>query len=50
MSNPLHEAAGRDLQLTWEVGLDYLADGRFVQIATERTSHTSAARTGRPNG
>jgi hypothetical protein len=37
MSNPLHEAAGRDLQLTWEVGLDYLADGRFVQIATERS-------------
>lgn len=36
MSNSLHEAASRDLRLTWEVGLDYLADGRFVQMAAER--------------
>jgi len=36
MSNLLHEAAKRDLQLTWDVGLDYLADGRFAQMAVER--------------
>ena len=35
MSNSLHEAA-RDFRLTWEVGLDYLADGRFVQMAAKR--------------
>ncbi len=36
MSNLLHEAAGPDLRLSWEVGLDYLADGRFAQMAVER--------------
>ena len=36
MSNLLHEASQRDLRLTWEVSLDYLADGRFVQMAAER--------------
>jgi hypothetical protein len=36
MSNSLHEAAGRDLDFTWELDLDYLTLARFAQLVAER--------------
>ena len=36
MSNSLHEAAGHELNLTWELDLDYLTFARFAQLVAER--------------
>jgi len=36
MSNSLHEAAGLELSLTWELDLDYLTTARFAQLVAER--------------
>jgi Domain of unknown function (DUF5925)/ATPase family associated with various cellular activities (AAA) len=36
MPNLLHEAAGRELSLTWELDLDYLTTARFAQLVVER--------------
>jgi hypothetical protein len=36
MSNLLHEAAGSELALTWELDLDYLTIARFAQLVAER--------------
>jgi hypothetical protein len=36
MPNLLHEAAGRELTLNWELDLDYLTVARFAQLVAER--------------